>query len=52
MSAPSAHALDFVDVAVVLQDYFDGLYHSDTTRLRRVFHPRAGDSASSRALRS
>lgn len=25
----------------VLQDYFDGLYHSDTKRLRRVFHPKA-----------
>lgn len=25
----------------VLQDYFDGLYHSDTARLARVFHPRA-----------
>jgi len=25
----------------VLQDYFDGLHHSDTARLGRVFHPRA-----------
>ena len=25
----------------VLQDYFDGLHHSDTVRLARVFHPRA-----------
>lgn len=25
----------------VLQTYFDGLYHSDTARLRRVMHPRA-----------
>jgi hypothetical protein len=41
MSAVTAHAQDFVEVAAVLQDYFDGLYHSDTTRLRRVFHPRA-----------
>jgi 4-oxalocrotonate tautomerase len=24
-----------------LQDYFDGLHHSDSDRLRRVFHPRA-----------
>jgi 4-oxalocrotonate tautomerase len=24
-----------------LQDYFDGLYHSDTTLLRKVFHPQA-----------
>lgn len=28
-------------VAAVLQVYFDGLHHSDTQRLRRVFHPRA-----------
>jgi hypothetical protein len=25
----------------VLQDYFDGLHHSDAQRLRRVFHPQA-----------
>ncbi len=25
----------------VLSDYFDGLYHSDTKILRRVFHPQA-----------
>jgi 4-oxalocrotonate tautomerase len=24
-----------------LQEYFDGLYHSDTGRLSRVFHPQA-----------
>ena len=24
----------------VMKDYFDGLYHSDTERLGRVFHPR------------
>lgn len=41
MSAPNPHAQDFVDIAAVLQYYFDGLHHSDTTRLRRVFHPRA-----------
>jgi hypothetical protein len=31
----------FADVVTVLQNYFDGLYHSDTSRLRRVFHPQA-----------
>jgi hypothetical protein len=31
----------YPDVADVLSMYFDGLYHSDTTRLRNVFHPRA-----------
>lgn len=34
-------ASDFAAVAAVLTDYFDGLYHSDVARLRRVFHPRA-----------
>lgn len=28
-------------VAAVLAEYFDGLYFSDTQRLRRVFHPDA-----------
>lgn len=31
----------FDEVCGVLQVYFDGLYHSDTARLRRVFHPQA-----------
>jgi len=29
------------EIVRVLDDYFDGLYHGDTTRLRRVFHPAA-----------
>jgi len=29
------------DVAAALGDYFDGLYHSDTARLARIFHPQA-----------
>jgi hypothetical protein len=33
--------LDFADIVAVLQDCFEGLYHGDSTRLRRVFHPRA-----------
>jgi hypothetical protein len=32
---------EFDAVVAVLQDYFDGLHHSDTQRLRRVFHPQA-----------
>ena len=28
-------------IAAVLQQYFDGLHHSDTGILRRVFHPSA-----------
>lgn len=31
----------FVAVAEVLQRYFEGLYYSDTERLRQVFHPEA-----------
>jgi len=34
-------AADFEAVAALLQTYFDGLHHSDTERLRQVFHPRA-----------
>lgn len=37
----NAHLDAYRDVVAVLQDYFDGLYHSDTRRLRRVFHPQA-----------
>lgn len=36
MSAP-----DFAGITGVLGLYFDGLYRSDTTRLARVFHPKA-----------
>ena len=32
---------DFNGVAGGLATYFDGLYHSDTQRLSRVFHPKA-----------
>lgn len=31
----------FDAIVEVLNTYFDGLYHSDTGRLARVFHPRA-----------
>jgi hypothetical protein len=31
----------FNAIVAVLNDYFDGLYFSDTTILRRVFHPGA-----------
>ncbi len=42
-SAPAASdaAAEFDAVASVLQQYFDGLHHSDTARLRGVFHPQA-----------
>jgi Putative lumazine-binding len=32
---------EYLQVAAVVSTYLDGLYHSDTQRLRRVFHPRA-----------
>lgn len=31
----------FAQITDVLSTYFDGLYHSDTSRLARVFHPMA-----------
>jgi hypothetical protein len=31
----------YAEVANVLLEYFDGLYFSDTKRLKHVFHPRA-----------
>lgn len=31
----------YTAITAVLQDYFDGLYHSDTRKLRVVFHPLA-----------
>jgi len=31
----------YADVVETLAVYFDGLHHSDTDRLARVFHPRA-----------
>lgn len=31
----------FVEITDVLSTYFDGLYHSDTSRLASVFHPMA-----------
>lgn len=37
----TSHTEPFAAVAEVLQVYFDGLHHSDTQRLRRVFHPKA-----------
>lgn len=37
--APPASALAAINDLLTV--YFDGLYHSDTVRLRRVFHPLA-----------
>lgn len=39
MSAP--HAKPYEAIIAALETYFDGLYDSDTTRLRKVFHPLA-----------
>ena len=41
MNGTHAHDAAFTDVARVLANYFDGLHHSDTAILRRVFHPAA-----------
>jgi Putative lumazine-binding len=38
-SAPES--TPFLAVSAVVSDYFDGLHHSDTKRLSRVFHPDA-----------
>lgn len=35
------HGTQFAELAEVLAGYFDGLHHSDTQRLARVFHPQA-----------
>lgn len=32
--------VNFGQVTQLMQDYFDGLYHADSARLRKVFHPR------------
>ena len=34
-------ASSFAEIVEVLQLYLDGLYHSDTARLARAFHPEA-----------
>ena len=39
MSATRSH--DYDAVIATLVDYFDGLFHSDTARLRRAMHPQA-----------
>lgn len=31
----------YAELVAVMAEYFDGLYHSDTARLARVFHPGA-----------
>lgn len=41
MSAETTLDPRFTAVSTVLGRYFDGLYHSDTGRLRSVFHPQA-----------
>ena len=33
--------IPYTDIARALQDYFDGLYRSDTRLLARIFHPNA-----------
>ncbi|OOG88519.1 hypothetical protein B0E41_02215 [Hydrogenophaga sp. A37] len=40
-AAPNQSAATFQALHAVLQNYFDGLHHSDTQRLRQVFHEAA-----------
>lgn len=40
-SAAARRAADRQAIRTAIKDYLDGLYHCDTTRLERVFHPRA-----------
>jgi hypothetical protein len=40
-AAPIANAAALPAITALLHDYFDGLYFSDTRRLREVFHPQA-----------
>lgn len=37
----TASAQDFAGIEQALQQYFDGLYHSDSKKLSGVFHPQA-----------
>jgi hypothetical protein len=41
MQAPADAAPAFAAIHRTLQDYFDGLHHSDAAGLGRVFHPSA-----------
>ena len=43
MDARPGHVMDtrYGDIAAALLVYFDGLHHSDTRRLKRIFHPEA-----------
>lgn len=41
MKSTHAQAQALADIASLLQTYLDGLHHSDTQHLRRVFHPQA-----------
>jgi hypothetical protein len=38
---PDVNDMRLAAVVALLHEYFDGLHHSDTQRLRRVFHPQA-----------
>lgn len=41
MDGVTPAAPDFAGVTALMVDYFDGLYHSDASRLGQVFHPQA-----------
>ena len=39
MATENPHGVAYAEIAAVLSDYLDGLYFSDTGRLKKVFHP-------------
>ena len=41
MSEKIAHQDAYRAIATALEDYFDGLYHGDTGKMRQVFMPQA-----------
>lgn len=41
MATENPHGVAYAEIAAVLSDYLDGLYFSDTGRLKKVFHPQA-----------
>ena len=42
----------FDEMTAVLKNYFDGLYHSDTKILAKVFHPKATYSCATEGTNS
>lgn len=41
MADKIAHQGAYQEIATALEDYFDGLYHGDTAKMRKIFMPQA-----------